>query len=346
MEEASLRRVLTILRVRWRLVAALALPIMVLCLVYAATLPPSYTATTVMSFAPAKDTESGPAFARMISPYELTATSHATIAKAEKDAGIPPGDLRGNVSVKLPTGDLELSLEVTTTSAEVSTAAARSIVNTVKETADEDQRVVIWNTSEAPVSHDSTPVRRAIILLPSVLLALFPGAFLALSREGYRPRVWIPDDLRSLGIPVLQQIPGRQVWRTRQTKRENSEIRTAMRLWLPLLWELSRPASTARKPNEIIVTNLDSSQTEATPIAAGLRTVAESSDFNDEKRSITIRSAQWGALHSPSNSPRPDAETLCLLVIRPGLPQDHLKLVVDLAQGQGVRVVGSVFVSR
>lgn len=346
MEEASLRRVLTILRVRWRLVAAVAIPIMFLCLVYAATLPPSYTATTVMSFAPGKDTESGPAFARMISPYELTATSHATIAKAEKDAGMAPGDLRGNVSVKLPTGALELSLEVTTTSAEASTAAARSIVNNVKVAAGEDQRVVIWNTSEAPVSHDSTPARRATILLPSILLAVLPGAFLALLREGYRPRVWIPDDLRSLGIPVLQQIPRRQVWRTRQSKQENPVIRTAMRLWLPLLWELSRPASTARKTNEIIVTSLDSSQTEAAPIAAGLRTVAEASDFNDEERSIIIRSAQWGALHSPSDSPGSDAETLCLLIIRPGLPQEHLKLVIDLAQGQGVRVIGSVFVSR
>lgn len=346
MEEASLRRVLTILRVRWRLVAVLAIPIMLICLVYSVALPPSYTATTVMSFAPGKDTESGPAFARMISTYELTATSNATIMNAEKAAGLAPGDLRGNVSVDLPTGDLALSLDVTTTTAEASTVAARSIVNTVREAAAEDQRVVIWNASELPVSHDRTPIRRATILVPSIILAILPGAFLALSREGYHARVWIPDDLRSLGVPVLQQIPRRQVWRRRRREQEASALHTARRLWLPLLWELSRPSSTSHSTDEIVVTSLDRNQTEAAPIAAGLRTVANSSGFHGEKRSITIRSAQWDSLREPSYSLRTGAETFCLLIVRPGVPQEHLKLAIDLARSQGVRVLGSVFVSR
>ncbi|AMT95081.1 hypothetical protein A2T55_16325 [Brevibacterium linens] len=344
MEEASLRRILTVIRIRWRLVSAVAVPVLLICWIYAASLPPSYTSTIVMSFAPGEDTESGPAFARMISPYELTATSHATITKAERDAGMTDGELRDHVSADLPTDELELSVEVTTTRPETSVVAARSISDTVKAASDEDQRAVMWNVNELPASPNGTPLRRALIVIAAAGLAGLLGGFIALWREGNRPRIWLPDDLRTIGIPVLQQIPRRDLQKAaRGTAIQNRVVtRAVSRLCRPLLWELSRHSSRSEDPNDVIVTTLDQERTDITPIAAGLRQEAA---FRG-KEAVNIHSAAWDAIYEPARSFRPRAETLCLLVVPAGYSQEHLKSVVDLIRGQGARIFGSIFLSR
>ncbi|MEW1987588.1 Wzz/FepE/Etk N-terminal domain-containing protein [Brevibacterium casei] len=345
MEEASLRRILTVLRVRWKLVGLLALPVLLISWIYAATLPPSFTSTIVVSFAPETGIETGTAFAQSLAPYELTAISHRTLEKAEQDAGLRSGELHDGASAELPTNGLELSIEVTTASAETSVAAARSIVGSIRTAAADDPRVLVWNVSELPASHDGTPQRRMIVIAAGLIVAAIPGSFIALWREGANPRAWVPDDVRSLGVPVLQRIPRSEASRRRRTKSSASARPPALQLWWPLVWELDRGETTGDTPNELVVASSQRGKADAAAVADDLQRIAESAT-KEGGGSITVRPAVWDALRGSPGSLRAVPEIICLLVVHAGTPQEQLKTIAERIRGQGGRILGCVFVSR
>src|SRR5699024_4005920 len=129
---------------------------------YAAALPPSHSATVVLSFAPDEDVDPGPFFTRQLALYEIAATSEQALAQAAREAGLPSDALAEAVSAVLPEESLELTINVTTPSEVASVAAAGSLAETVVAAANGDPQVTVWTVSEPRVTGDETPLRRAV----------------------------------------------------------------------------------------------------------------------------------------------------------------------------------------
>lgn len=346
MEEASLRRILTILGARWRLIAAAALPVLVASTAYAVTLPPAYTATSVVSFVPSKGTDAGSSFARLLSPYELTAISAEALSKAELDSGLASGSLHDAVSAEMSDNSLQLTLSVTTPDADDSEAAIHSLTQRVSNATADDSRVTVWNASVQGSGGDQTPLRRAIIVAAGLALALISGGFLVLWLEGSRPRVRLPEDMRTAGIPTLQVLPRRRVLRSDGSWARSVVRRSALSLWQRVSSVLRHPA--AESPmhrGTVVVVSLDEKGEEATLIAAGLNRASRSSRHHQSsgQRPLIFRAARLDTLDATAEIA---GRHPCVLVVRSGLPQDRLRCVVDLVRSQNRRILGSVFLTR
>lgn len=346
MEEASLRRTLTILKARWRLIVAVALPVLVASTAYAMTLPPAYTAASVVSFVPSKGTDAGSSFARMLTPYELTAISAEALAKAEADSGLANGSLHDAVSAQMSDDSLQLSLSVTTAEADDSEAAIRSLTQRVSDATADDSRVSVWNASVQSSGGDRTPLRRAIIIAAGLALALISGGFLALWLEGNRPRIRLPEDMRAEGIATLQVLPRRRALRSDGSWARSMVRRSALTLWQRISSVLRHPA--AESPmlrGTVMVASLDEKGEEATLIAAGLNRASRSSRHyqSSGQRPLIFRAAPWDTLDATAETA---GRHPCVLVVRAGFPQDRLRCIVDLIRSQNRRILGSVFLTR
>lgn len=341
MDEASLRRILAILRAHWRLVLAGILPVLLASGMYAATLPPAHTATVMVFFAPGKDSYAGSSFSRLLAPYELTAISSETRARAEEDAGLAPGSLGGAVSVDRSSDGLELVLDVTTPDPSDSTAAALSMAQSVADAAASDARASVWNISDAGVGGDETPRRKMLIAAAGLVLAPIPGGAIALWLEAGRPRVRLADDARAAGAPVLLTLAKRQIPRVSMQDRSAPEWRPATELRT-----LIEGALQGRAPGmhvferEVVIAGVDANDDGALRIAS----VLESSSgiirrAQDRGRPAPFfRAAPWDMAGATADLPdRP-----CVLVIPEGFPQDRLRAIVALVQNQGGRILGSV----
>lgn len=120
-----------------------------------------------------------------------------------------------------------------------------------------------------------------------------------------------------------------------------------VRLWLPILWELSRASTpTLAAQNEIVVASVNGCETEAGLIAANLEVMAAASLRSPRGRSAIFRSAPWDALPSAADRDAVMHSIACLLVVRAGCPIDELRTVFDVVRGQGGKIIGGVFLSR
>lgn len=362
MREASLRHVLAVLRDRWLLMLAMALPVLATSGGYAASLPPAHIATVVLSFAPAQGADPGASFVRLIARYELTATSHDAVTRAEQQAGLAPGDLADSVSAQFPDDRLELTLTVTTPEEEASLAAAGALVAPVVEAVAEDPLVSVWTAAEPELTGDETPRRRAIIMVAGLLLAPVPGTALALVLEGSRPRVRLPEDLYAAGVPVLQSTSLRRVHpRAAEPGQTTQETRPRLRLWLLVTGVLHRwREAPSGSVLDVVVTSADRHEHDADAVVQGLRRAGES--IREELRHgpahpvfrsapldsialVAARAAAGPTDRTPTGTSLAE-EVPCVIVVRAGLPQDELGTAVDVVRRQGGHLLGGVLLTR
>lgn len=349
MREASLRRVLAVLRARWLLVAALGVPVLATTWGYAATLSPAHTATAVISFAPTQGEDAGPSFLRLIPRYEIAATTQEALAGAERDAGLPSGSLDDAVSTDLPGDSLELTLSVTTPTEETSAAAVRSLTDIVSSTADDDPLVSVWPAREPETSGNETPRRQAIALVAGLLLAPVPGAVLALGLEGSRPRVRLSEDLSAVGAPVLQALPLRRRLPAGGVGVEHVLAGLGQELPRPVGGLHARGRTLDSAP-DVVAISIGGQEGDADCAVQYLSQVDESvqRDLDHGRAPITFRAAP--SLPAASGAePAGGAfahEQLCVLVVRTGLPQDEVHATAELLRVQGARILGSVLLTR
>lgn len=340
-EEASLRRIFAILRARWRLLVLGILPVLLTTGVYAAALPPAHTATVVVFFAPGEGAYAGSDFSRLIAPYELTAISSETRARAEQEAGLAAGSLGSEVSVDRSSDGLGLVVSVTAPDPSDSTAAALSIAGSVTEAANDDARANAWNVSDAGVGGDETPLRRMIVIATGLLLAPLPGAFLALWLDAYRPRVRLPDDARTAGAPVLLTLARRRIPRANLPDRSVREWRPSVQLWLLIDAALhGRAGGTHVSEREVVIAGVDANDDGALRIATVLESASNivRSTQAGGRSALTFRAAPWDMTGPPADA----LDQPCVLVIPEGFPQDRLRAIIALVQNQGGRILGSV----
>lgn len=364
MGEASLRQVFAVLRARWLLVAVLALPVILMSWGYAATLPPSHTATVLLSFSPAPGTNLGASFVVLVPRYEIVATRRDSLDAAALTAGLPSGSLHDAVSADRPRSRLELTLRVTTPTEEASVAAASSLADVVTRAVDTDQLVSARTVGAPRSTGDEAPRRRIMVLVAGLLLAPLPGAALALTLEGIRPRVRLPEDLSGAGVTVLMSLPLRRRLvapdvpgqrpaggSARGKGQAGLALRPPLRLFLLILAGLDR--DTARPSDSVTdveVTAIDGHEEDADRVVQDLRRAAENlrPDLYPEPVHARFRRAP-GLLVTSNTASRggpPSRERFCVFVVRAGVPRDRVETAAELAVHQGVRVLGGVLLTR
>lgn len=214
MPEQSFARLLAILRGRWLLITAVAVPILLLSGWFAASLTPAYTSEAVLSLSPEPAAAADNTFLRLVPRYLSTATSAEARRAAEERAGLPEGALADSVTAENPSDTIEIALTATTASAGAAGQAVDTLADAVIREAASDPlvRAELLSGPSEPV--DGTPTRRILVGVVGLALALVPGVCLAFLAEGARPRIRVRDDVAALGIPVLPRV-GRTALRRR-----------------------------------------------------------------------------------------------------------------------------------
>jgi capsular polysaccharide biosynthesis protein len=331
--EASLRQVLAVLGARWGLVVLLAVPVLAASWGYVATIPPAYTATTVVSFAPASGTDPGPFFTRLLPRYEIVATTDQSLSRAERAAGLSEGDLGGAVVVDLPSRTLELVIEVTTRDEEASMAAVESLAQSVAEATQPDPLVTVWRNNEPSVGGDGTPRRQLIALLVGHALAPLPGAALALLLEGIRPRVRLPEDLDAAGVPTLatSRLRGRPT--SPDVGVRSSAEERSLHLMVASGLDQLRGTSPGVAP-AVRVISVDGPDEDADQVVDDLRRAARDAPGQEGPPRLVATSdaaAGSGQAH--------------VLVVRSGVPRDRVRATVDLVRHRDGHVLGGVLLA-
>jgi hypothetical protein len=336
MGEQSFARMLAILRGRWRVMAAVGLPVVLLSVWFAASRPPAYTSEVVVGLHPEPAVYADNSFLRLMPRFLMTATGGSALRGAETRAGLPEGALDESVTAENPSGSTEILLTVTTASADAAPLAVGALADTVLRAAAEDPLVIADVLAGPSDAVDGTPTRQLLVLAVGLALAAALGVGLAFVIEGARPRVRVRDDVALLGIPALATVSGGH---------------------LSARWAL--PGHAARQRDELGKVRLLVEAAAVPPSSAGVAVVSPSPcDTHAVERLVTALSPP-GEPHAGTGAARAlpgllvdqstrDAVTDAgqwLLVLRAGTSLDDARDCVRLAELLNARVLGGVLVT-
>ncbi|HZG93117.1 MAG TPA: CpsD/CapB family tyrosine-protein kinase [Mycobacteriales bacterium] len=214
---SGLPNILDALRRRWPLALLVAVPMIAGVTYYAESLPASYGASAVISFAPRPNVDNGSEAMRYVVPkYVVYATARATVLKVAPTIDERPEDLFHAVDANLAseTSNLTISVQLPT-----SERAARAVNALAAETvAFSGQDRLLEGQLVAPGQITRTPAGppRRLYELAGIVLAVLAAASAAMLAERGRPRVRVPRDVvEATGLAVLGRVPPARALRGR-----------------------------------------------------------------------------------------------------------------------------------
>jgi capsular polysaccharide biosynthesis protein len=331
MGEQSFARMLAILQGRWKLVVALALPVVLLSVWFAATRPPAYTSEVVVGLNPEPSQYADNSFLRLMPRYLLTATSDPAVRAAETAAGLPAGSLASSVSAENPSDTTEVFLTVTTESPEATPRAVQAIADVVVAAAADDPLVSAAVLAGPSEPADGTPIRQMLLVAVGLTVATALAVSLAFLVEGARPRLRVREDVAALGIPAATtnsfvKPSGRWSARPARTDRALTALRS----------QLESAAGTASSAG-LVVTSPSLRE------AAVVATVVDAMSHSNGAPELTPElRAHPGVLVDDAARATVTAERQCLLVLAAGTPTEEAQDCVRLLERLRVRVVAAV----
>jgi molybdopterin-binding protein len=332
MAEQSFGRFLAIVRGRWRLVTALGLPVVLLSLWFAASRPPAYSSEVVVGFHPEPALFADNSFLRLMPRYLLTATSEPALRAAESQAGLPAGALGDSVTVENPSGTVEVSLTVTTESAEAAQLAVGALSDAVLTAAAADPLVTADVLAGPTDAVDRAPTRQALLVAVGFAVAAVLGVSVAFVVEGARPRLRVREDVAALGIPVLAAVAGRHLSGRARVLPRPTQPREAP---AGLRFQVDAAAGAG-----LMVTSPSSADAAVVEALVGLLPGSGA-----PPSAIPGVLAHPGLLDDDSARDAATDARQCLLVLRAGTPVDQAQDSLRLLERLDVRVVGGVLVT-
>ena len=217
-DESGLRGLLDTLRWRWKVLVPVAFGVFLLATLYVNSLPSTYTAESVVAFAPRPEAESASAdTVRVVVPkYLAYITAPATILEVATETGEQPGDLDKalNAEVEVDTGNLRISIELP--EGEAAASAANAFADRTIRFAEEDRLLSAELVAEAlPPTDPSGPPRR-LLQAAALAFGLLLGTGLSFIIETQRPRLrsWT-DMTRLTGHRVVGRVPASRKLRSK-----------------------------------------------------------------------------------------------------------------------------------
>lgn len=343
MREASLARIVGVLRARWWLILLLAIPVVLLGSWYASTRPPAYRSEVVLTLSPGTAGSPDNSFVRLVPRYVVAATSKSTLREAESTAGLPEGLLTDSVSAANPAGSLQIQLTATTEQADEASAAVGALAELLLAATEADPLVDAVIVRGPTDPRDITPLTQFVAVGAGVGLAFVPGVSLAFFLEGLRPRARTREDLEDLGLDVLLEVQGRHLpTLEKQARPRHSAVPTSLRLGLAA--EL-----VASGRGVVVLTSASASDATTVVRLAGL--VADrAGDGDDAPRSPGGPGAAPVLLVLPDllGHPAPQAAVRehrsCLLVVSAGIPMDTVRDCTRVLDRMAANPVGAVLV--
>jgi Mrp family chromosome partitioning ATPase len=205
----GLAALLTVLRRRAWVVAAVALPVVVAATWYAESRPSQYDGKAVVAFAPRRGDEASAELVRLLAPrYRVYASSPSTVRRAAEDADLPAGDVREGLEVVVPEGAAHLEVTARLGAADDAADAANAVADEVVRFGRADPLLIASVVREAePPSAPAAPARR-LIELAALAAGLLLGAGAAVLVEQLRPQARSAGDIvLHSGLPVMGSLP-------------------------------------------------------------------------------------------------------------------------------------------
>jgi capsular polysaccharide biosynthesis protein len=338
-QEASLSKILAVLRARWLLILLLATPVLLVSAWYAATRPPAYSSQVVLTFTPKPAASPDISFVRLLPRYVTAATAQDALQAVSAVAGVPEAALRDSVTAVNPPGTVDLTVTAITDSPRVSQSVATQLADRVITATRGDPLVGARVIVGATEPDNGTPLRQLAAVGAGLVLCLLPGISLAFALEGARPRIRVREDLVGLGVEVPAVVRRRALskrrlpWRRRRDVSDLAglalDVRGATRAGGAAPLVLASPGRSGAD----LLARLTSAVSQASGVpAAGAAHVGTAPTLVASPGLLTdeiAREAVRGSLG-------------CLLVLPAGTLVERAQECVGLVERLGARLIGAV----
>jgi capsular exopolysaccharide synthesis family protein len=212
----GLADVLAVLRLRWRIAAAVFVAILVGVVLYAYSLPREYTAKAVVALTPRPNTGTSATDVEQLGQkYVAYVTAPSTVRLVAPTVGVSASTLGNNVSAAVATASVDLTVKVQLRSPHRAAAAANALADSIVTLADDDKLLTALTVAPATVPTEPSKPRRKLIEGAGALVALLAAIGAALLVERGRPRARSSNEIAfATGYPVIARIPPSRAIRT------------------------------------------------------------------------------------------------------------------------------------
>lgn len=207
--EASLSRLVSVIRQRWLVLLLIFVPISAGVAAYAQSLPATYQSIAVLTFTPKPQAQVGGDTLRLVLPkYVVFAGSTGELIKASKLFGISRADLEQNTEVSVPAETANLRIAVTLDNPRLARRVAALLARDTLVRSRSDPLLTAQSVQEADVPNGPAGPNRNLYRIAGVFAGLVLGLGALTLSEGLRPRVLTALEAGAIsGFDVWAAVP-------------------------------------------------------------------------------------------------------------------------------------------
>lgn len=251
----------------WKVLLLVAVPLIAGVVLYTESLPATYEATTVVSFAPRLDTQVGADIVRIVVPkYQVYVQSDAVIRSAARSLHVPTSDIDGHLNAQIPQDTSTLEITVDGKQAKVVSKAVNFLAQRAVEFSKGDELLTGTTVSRAvtPTSPSGPP--RRLIELAGLLAALLAGVGATLFLDRLRPVVrTAPDVVEATKFRLIGVLPSASAMRYRVGAITDRHVGPAVRNLRTQLERVGkRPTDESGRGTIVVVTSTVSGEGKTT----------------------------------------------------------------------------------
>ena len=206
---AGLADLLGVLRLRWRIAAAVFVAVLVGVVLYAYSLPREYTAKAVVALTPRPNTGTSATDVQQLGQkYVAYVTAPSTMRVVAPTVGLSSSTLGNHVSADVATASVDLTVKVQLRSPHQAADAANALAASIVTLADDDKLLTALTVAPATVPTSPSKPRRKLIEGAGALVAFLIAIGIALLVERVRPRARSSSEIAfATGYPVIARLP-------------------------------------------------------------------------------------------------------------------------------------------
>ena len=207
--EASLSRLVSVVRQRWLLLLVVFVPISAGVAAYAQSLPATYQSIAVLTFTPKPQAQVGGDTLRLVLPkYVVFAGSTGELIKASKRFDISRSDLEQNTEVSVPAETANLRIAVTLDDPRLAQQVAALLAGDTLVRSVSDPLLIAQSVQAADVPNGPDGPNRNLYRIAGGFAGLVLGLGAVTLGEGLRPRVLTAHEAGALaGFDVWAAVP-------------------------------------------------------------------------------------------------------------------------------------------
>ena len=205
----GLADLLGVLRLRWRIAAAVFVAVLVGVVLYAYSLPREYTAKAVVALTPLPNTGTSATDVQQLGQkYVAYVTAPSTMRDVAPTVGLSSATLGNHVSADVATASVDLTVKVQLRSPSQAADAANALADAIVKLAADDKLLTALTVAPATVPSEPSKPRRKLIEGGGVMVAFLIAVGVALLVERIRPRARSSNEIAfATGYPVIARIP-------------------------------------------------------------------------------------------------------------------------------------------